>query len=111
MSAAKERTVYLNGKMLPESKALISIHDQGFVNGDAVFDVTRTFRHEIFKLSEHIDRLFDSVTYLRIKLELTKADMIELTHKVLDSNIHLLDDNDDYWVIIIISLRGHGETK
>ena len=47
---ARERVVYINGDIVPESQAKIPIRDQGFVYGDAVFDTTRTFGGKIFKL-------------------------------------------------------------
>ncbi len=38
-----ERVAYVNGELVPESQAVVSIRDRGFVQGDAVFDTTRTF--------------------------------------------------------------------
>ena len=43
-----ERVAYVNGEILPESQATVSINDRGFLYGDAVFDTTRTFNGEIF---------------------------------------------------------------
>jgi len=42
--------------MVPESQATVSIEDRGFLLGDGVFDITRTFGHRIFKLQEHLTR-------------------------------------------------------
>ena len=47
-----ERIAYVNGEMVPESEARISINDVGFLYGDAVFDTPRTFNGEIFRLTE-----------------------------------------------------------
>ena len=58
---ADERVAYVNGKIVPESEAVISIRDRGFLQGDAVFDTTRTFGHRIFRLDEHLDRFFHSL--------------------------------------------------
>ena len=93
-----ERVAYVNGEIVPESKATISIRDRGFVLGDAVFDTTRTFGHEIFRLEQHLDRLFDSLRYMRIDPGMTKDDLSGLTMQVLDANLPLLADHDDYWV-------------
>ena len=93
-----ERVAYVNGEIVPESKATISIRDRGFVLGDAVFDTTRTFGHEIFRLEQHLDRLFDSLKYMRIDPGMTKDDLSGLTMQVLDANLPLLADHDDYWV-------------
>ncbi len=93
-----ERVAYLNGGIVPESKATISIRDRGFLLGDAVFDTTRTFGHQIFRLEEHLDRLFRSLKYMRIDPGMTKDDLANLTMQVLEANLPLLGDDDDYWV-------------
>jgi len=99
----QEQMVYLNGKMVPDSEAVVSIHDAGFVYGDAVFDVMRTFHHKIFKLKEHTARLYDSLRYLRIDPGISEEKMADLTQQVLEANLHLLGENDDYWVMQRIS--------
>ena len=94
----QERVAYVNGRIVPESEASVSIHDHGFVRGDAVFDTTRTFGHKIFRLDEHLDRLFDSLRYTRIDPGMSRERLAELTMQVLEANLPLLDPEDDYWV-------------
>ena len=93
-----ERVAYVNGHIVPESEAVVSIRDRGFLSGDAVFDTTRTFGGRIFRLDEHLDRFFSSLKYMRIDPGLTKDDFARLTMEVLKANLPLLDDDDDYWV-------------
>ena len=95
----KEQVVYLNGDIVPESEAKVSIHDRGFTLGDAVFDNTRTFGGKIFKLREHLDRLYRSCKYMRLDPGMSKDRMAELTEQVVEANLPLIDKNDDYWVI------------
>ena len=95
---ATERVAYVNGEMVPESEAVISIRDRGFLQGDAVFDTTRTFGHRIFRLDEHLTRFMESLKYMRIDSGLTKDDFVRLTMEVLNANLPLLDADDDYWV-------------
>ena len=95
---ANERVAYVNGQIVPESKAVISIRDRGFLQGDAVFDTTRTFGHRIFRLDEHLDRFFNSLKYMRIDPGMTKQDFVRLTMEVLETNLPLIDNDDDYWV-------------
>ena len=95
---AGERVAYVNGEIVPESQAVISIRDRGFLQGDAVFDTTRTFGHRIFRLDEHLDRFFNSLKYMRLDAGLTKDDFARLTMEVLNANLPVLDDDDDYWV-------------
>ena len=94
----QERIVYLNGEFVPESQAVISVRDRGFVYGDAVFDTTRTFGGRIFKLREHLDRFFNSLRYLRMEPPLTKRQFADITMQVLDANLPLLEEGGDYWV-------------
>lgn len=94
----QERIVYLNGEFVPESQAVISVRDRGFVYGDAVFDTTRTFGGRIFKLSEHLDRFFNSLRYLRMPPPLTKQQFADITMQVLEANLPLLEEGGDYWV-------------
>ena len=95
---ANERVAYVNGQIVPESQAVISIKDRGFLQGDAVFDTTRTFGHRIFRLDEHLDRFFHSLKYMRLEPGLTKQDFVRLTMEVLEANLPLIDADDDYWV-------------
>ena len=94
----RERTLYLNGEFLPESQGRISVNDQGFVHGDAAFDTSRTFNGTVFKLHEHIDRLYQSLKYLRMDPKMTKDRMATLTTEVVERNAPLLAPNEDYWV-------------
>jgi branched-chain amino acid aminotransferase len=96
--AQGERVVYLNGQIIPESSAGISIRDWGFTMGDAVFDTARTFNGQVFKQGEHIDRLYDSCKYLRLDPGVTRDRMMELTTEVVERNVPLLGPNEDYWV-------------
>ncbi len=95
---ASERMAYINGKIVPESQATVSIRDRGFLQGDAVFDTTRTFGGKIFRLDEHLDRFYQSLKYMRIDPGIPKARMAELTMEVLNANLPLLGEKDDFWV-------------
>lgn len=94
----QERVAYVNGEIVPESQAVISIGDRGFLLGDAVFDTTRTFGHQIFKLREHIDRLYESLKWMRIDPQMDKQEMADLTMEVLERNLPTMDQHDDTWV-------------
>jgi branched-chain amino acid aminotransferase len=98
MTRASERIAYHNGRFVPEREVLVPFRDRGFKYGDAVFDTTRTFGHRVFKLREHVERLYRSLRYLRIDPGLTPAAMVEITEEVLRHNLPLLEPDDDYWV-------------
>ena len=65
-----ERTVYFNGNYIPESQAKVPFRDRSFKYGDGVFDMTRTFGHKIFKIKEHVDRLYQSLNYMDIHINM-----------------------------------------
>ena len=94
----QERVAYFNGEIVEESNARISSRDRGFKYGDAVFDMTRTFGHRIFKLDEHLQRFWDSLDYVGIDPGITISEMREATMSVLERNLPLLADDEDYWV-------------
>ncbi|GAB4187620.1 MAG: branched-chain-amino-acid transaminase [Thalassobaculales bacterium] len=106
---ANERVAYLNGRFVPESECVVSFRDRGFKYGDAVFDMTRSFGHRIFKLKEHVERLYKSLKYLEIDPGLSPAEMIRLSEECFARNRHLLGPDDDYWLGQRIS-RGPGDS-
>ncbi len=56
----KELLVYIDGKYYPKSQAKISVYDHGLLYGDGVFEGIRAYNGVVFKLREHIDRLYRS---------------------------------------------------
>src|SRR5262249_38615558 len=98
VALANERVAYFNGKIVPENDVLIPFRDRGFMAGDAVFDTARTVRHKIFKLKEHIDRLYQSLRYIRVDPRISPKEMTGITEEVVARNLHLIDADDDYWV-------------
>jgi branched-chain amino acid aminotransferase len=103
MVRVEDLHTFINGNFVTDKDAVIPIHDGGFTRGDAVFDTCRTFRGEIYKLEEHIDRLFMSLKYMQINSPYTKDELIEFTHKLLELNNPLLTAKDDYWIFLRIT--------
>ena len=100
---ANERVAYFNGEILPESRVQVSFRDRGFKLGDAAFDATRSFAGKPFRLREHVERLYRSLKYLRIDPGLTPQEMLDVSERVLEANLHLLGPDEDYWVIQRVS--------
>jgi len=98
-----ERLVYVNGELVNESQATVSIYDRGFMLADAAFDVARTFAHCPFKLERHIQRLYSSLRYLAIDPGLSPDDMARLAREVLDINLPLLGGDDEYWITMRVT--------
>ncbi len=93
-----ERVAYFNGNIVPESQVLIPFRDRSFKYGDGVFDMTRTFGGRIFKLKEHVDRLYRSLKYTGIDIGLSASEVMTITEEILERNLPLLDAGDDFWV-------------
>jgi branched-chain amino acid aminotransferase len=69
---AEEVVVYIDGNYRPLSEATISVLDQGFLLGDAVFDVVSAWKGSIFKLDAHLDRFEDSIRATRLTPKLNR---------------------------------------
>jgi branched-chain amino acid aminotransferase len=95
---ANERVAWFNGKFMPENEVRIPFRDSSWVYGDGGFDMTRSFGHRLFKVKEHVDRLYRSLKYLRIDPGFGPDKMCALTEELFERNRHLLGPDDDYWV-------------
>ena len=81
-----EFKVYVNGKWVPKSHASVSVFDHGFLYGDGVFEGIRSYNGLVFKLKEHIDRLYESAHTLVLGFPLSKAAMQEAVVRTLQVN-------------------------
>src|SRR5581483_10717352 len=97
---------YLDGEFLPIEEAKVSILDRGFTSGEGVYDVTRSYGHRLFKLDEHVDRLYRSMRYTYIDCELPIGEMTRLSQEVFDRNTHLLAGEDDFALWQVVSRGG-----
>src|SRR5258708_33573307 len=71
--AHTQQWVHLNGKLVPKSQASLSIYDHGFLYGDGAFEGIRVYSRNIFRLKQHIDRLFNSAKSLSISLKVDSS--------------------------------------
>ncbi len=97
------RLIYISGELVPESEAKISIFDSAVMLGDTVTESTRTFRHQPFKLEQHIHRLYKSLKVTRIDPGHSPVEMLQISHDVLEANLSLLGPEDDCWLVHNIS--------
>ncbi len=81
-----ELLIYLNGEFVPKSEAKVSVYDHGYLYGDGVFEGIRAYNGRVFKLKEHVDRLFDSAKAIDMKIPLTKEQMTEAILETLRKN-------------------------
>jgi branched-chain amino acid aminotransferase len=97
------RTAHHNGRFVPETEVLIPYRDRSFNRGDGCFDMTRTFDGRIFRLAEHVERLYRSLRYLGIDVGLDAKELIAITEEVVTRNEPLRAAAGDWWVAQRIS--------
>ncbi|MFT5207713.1 MAG: branched-chain amino acid aminotransferase [Candidatus Omnitrophota bacterium] len=78
--------IYLNGKWVSKDKAVISVYDHGLLYGDGVFEGIRSYQKCVFRLEDHVDRLFESAHTLMLKIGMTKQEMTDTIIKTLKVN-------------------------
>jgi len=95
--------IYINGAMVPREEAKVSVFDHGYLYGDGVFEGIRTYNGRVFKLTEHLERLYESAKSILLNIPLT---MEELERDVLET----VRQNDlrDAYIRIVVS-RGPGD--
>jgi len=73
------KKIYIDGSFYPEAEAKISVFDHGLLYGDGIFEGIRFYNGRVFKLAEHIDRLYDSARAIAMSIPMTKEEMTEAT--------------------------------
>jgi branched-chain amino acid aminotransferase len=81
-----EWITYVNGEYVPQSEAKLSIFDHGVLYGDGVFDAFCAWNRQIFKLDQHIDRLFKSLNMFQIDMPLSKEELKKVVIEVVQQN-------------------------
>jgi len=97
------RQVYINGKFVPETEAKVSIYDSALMFGDMVFEMTRSFNKEQFKLREHLERLYTGIKILRIPIKQTIDELQEICYKVQKINEPEFSKTDEHRLMINVS--------
>ena len=95
--------VYINGKFYEKKDARISVFDHGFLYGDGVFEGIRSYNRLVFKLKEHIDRLYESAQSICLEIPLTKEKLSGAVCATLKIN-----KLDNAYIRLIVS-RGEGD--
>lgn len=78
--------VYINGRLLPKEDAKISVYDHGLLYGDGVFEGLRSYGGKVFRLQQHLDRLWDSARAIRLEIPLTREEMSKAIYRTLEAN-------------------------
>jgi branched-chain amino acid aminotransferase len=95
--------IYIDGKFYEKQDAKISVFDHGLLYGDGVFEGIRSYKRLVFKLKEHIDRLYESAHSIVLKIPLTKEQLIKAVVETLKVN-----SLDDAYIRLVVT-RGEGD--
>jgi len=88
--------VYIDGKFYDEAKAKVSVFDHGLLYGDGIFEGIRAYNGRVFRLKEHIDRLFYSAKAIMLDIPMSHAELMKVTvetcrrNKLRDGYIRLV---------------------
>lgn len=95
--------IYLNGKFVDEEDAKVSVFDHGVLYGDGVFEGIRAYNGRVFRLEEHIDRLYESAKSILLDIGMTKDEMTEALLETLRRN-----NLRDAYIRLVVT-RGKGD--
>ena len=98
-----EPLVYLSGKLIPESQAGLKVYDAGIVLGATTTEMTRTFGKELFRIEDHVDRLFRSLKYMDLDIGLSRQDVIELSVEITTKNAALIAEDAELGLIHFVT--------
>ncbi|MGD8188842.1 branched-chain-amino-acid transaminase [Brevibacillus ginsengisoli] len=97
-----EQWIYLNGEMVTKENAKVSVYDHGFLYGDGVFEGIRVYNGNVFRLEEHIERLYESALSILLHIPMTPEEMIQALLETIRKN-----ELRDAYIRLIVS-RGNG---
>ncbi len=95
--------VYIDGKFYPKEEAKISVFDHGFLYGDGVFEGIRAYNGRVWRLTEHLDRLYASAKSIWLEIPISWSEMEEVVLETIRRN-----DLKDAYIRLVIS-RGYGD--
>ncbi|MFH1868500.1 MAG: branched-chain-amino-acid transaminase [Candidatus Omnitrophota bacterium] len=95
--------IYIDGKLYDKKDAKVSVFDHGLLYGDGVFEGIRSYAKLVFRLKEHVDRLYESAHTIMLDIPMTKAEMIKAVCDTLKAN-----KLKDAYIRLIVT-RGEGD--
>ncbi len=93
----------MNGDFVPEKEAKVSIYDSSLMFGDMIFEMTRSFKKQQFKLRDHLERLYSSLKYVHSPLKMTIDEMEKACLETIEKNEPTFTDTDEHRLMINVS--------
>src|SRR5437870_10926969 len=84
--AAKSLTIFLDGEFVPEGDAKVSVFDHGLLYGDGIFEGIRFYNGGVFRLEEHLERLWDSARSICLEVPMSQRAMTEALLETIRQN-------------------------
>ncbi|MBA7506855.1 Branched-chain-amino-acid aminotransferase [subsurface metagenome] len=78
--------IFLNGSFVNLAQAKISVFDRGFLYGDGLFETMRAYCGEVFRLEDHLDRLFRSAKEIELSFSYTRKELKNIIKRILKTN-------------------------
>ncbi|MBZ0171955.1 MAG: branched-chain-amino-acid transaminase [Phycisphaerales bacterium] len=78
--------MYVNGEFRTKNEATVSVYDHGLLYGDGIFEGIRVYKERIFKCEQHMDRLWRSAKALRLKIPVSREEMIAIQRRCIEIN-------------------------
>jgi branched-chain amino acid aminotransferase len=85
-TATKTLQISINGRLYDKEDAKISVYDHGLLYGDGVFEGIRSYGGKVFRLEEHLDRLWDSAKAIWLEIPISKQEMTKAIEETLAAN-------------------------
>jgi branched-chain amino acid aminotransferase len=76
-------TIWLDGKWCDRNSAVVSVYDHGLLYGDGVFEGIRTYGGKIFRLKQHLDRLYDSAKAIWLTIPMSREELAGVTEEAV----------------------------
>lgn len=99
----KEPKVYLDGSFVPASEAAIPYYDKGVIMGATVTEMTRTYQGRLFRLGDHLDRLFASLAYTAIDPPIGRDEFEEVSIRLTEGNLELVEPGTELGLIHFVT--------
>jgi branched-chain amino acid aminotransferase len=96
-------SIWMDGRLVPREQAVVSVFDHGLLYGDGVFEGIRVYNRRIFRLDQHLDRLWDSAKALALEIPMDRAAMADALRATVKAN----EKTDGY--IRLVVTRGAGD--
>ncbi len=102
-AASPEILIYLDGKFVPKSQAMVSVFDHGFLYGDGCFEGIRAYNGRVFRLEQHLKRFYDSARAILLTIPLSMKEMEQVVVETVRVNKF-----KDCYIRLVVS-RGPGD--